>query len=214
MMSKLTQLAAVGATAFFLAAPTMALSATTFSGGSFGLSGDAFSDPGLVVNTNPNSGGPISLFSLDEGDSATFNLFRIWTEENSVEAGEDTIPQSIFVDFTFLDPMTNGTIGGEGVGNRILGGLFQEGEVTWDGPLQLMFGDGGLFEISLNDAVFNLGIFGLNDGEFWGADIAATVTLISDAAPVSAVPLPASALLLLSAVGGLGFASRRRRAAA
>ncbi|MEX2518331.1 MAG: VPLPA-CTERM sorting domain-containing protein [Paracoccaceae bacterium] len=212
-MSKFTQLVAAGATTFLLAVPTMALSATTFSGGSFGLSGDAFSDPGLVVNTNPNGGGPIADFSLNEGNSTTFSLFSIWTEEGSVENGEDTVPQAISVAFNFLDPAAGGSLGGETVGDIILGGILQEGEVTWDAPLELMFGDGGLFMISLSDATFNFGIGGLWPGEFFGANIEATVTLISDAAPVAAVPLPATALLLVSALGGLGFMSRRRRAA-
>ena len=67
------------AAALALAAPGAA-SAVTFSG-SWGVSGSALGDPGLVVRASPP--GAFS-FDLASGASASFNLFRIWSPEAAV----------------------------------------------------------------------------------------------------------------------------------
>jgi len=195
------------AAAALAAALPGAASALSFSG-TYGVSGSAFSDPGLVIQTAPSNGS--YAFNLDVGQSTTVKLFDIWTNENSV-GSDDTVPQSINVGFDMTDPVSTGNVSGSTVGNSLLFGLFQSGSVSWDGPLQLAFGKGGILSVMLNNATFNDGVFGLDEGQRHGAGIKATFTY--EQSP-SAVPLPAGLGLMAAGVGALGAAARRRKAAA
>ena len=177
--------------------------AKTFTGG-FNVSGDALSGPGLVVNTHPSGG--YGSFHLEEGESTTLHLFNIWTNERYINSGEDTVPQGINVDFKFNG--VGGTIGGESVGTKLFHGLFQGGSVSWDNPLELIVGRGEKLILSLSDADFNWGLFGTNPGYYHGAKVKLNATY-----EVAPVPLPASALLLLGGIAGLGVMRRRRKAA-
>ncbi len=209
MFSALRQAAAAGAATLLMAVlPSGAMSAVTFAG-SFSLDGSAFSDPGLVVNADPMSG-PVS-FDLDLGQSASFDLFDLWTNESYVNP-DDTAPQNIEVSFSFTSPVTAGALGGTTTGLSFFG-IYQAGEVVWDNPLSLSFGPAGdgLLLISLTDATFNAGYFGLDRGVRDGATIGATVSYVRAPSPV---PLPASALLLLGAVGGFAWLSGKQRRAA
>ncbi len=178
--------------------------------GDFAVSGDAFSDPGLVVHTNPQNGG--LNFDLEVGDSITFGLFDIWTEEGTIN-DDDTVPQSINVAFNFTNPVTSGTGEGESVGNTAFWGFFQWGEVSWNNPTQLTWGNTGVLELSLSDETFNFGKWwGLKEGERKGATVELTAKYVS--ADIAPVPLPASGLLLIGGLGGLAAFARRRRKAA
>ncbi|MCB6177055.1 VPLPA-CTERM sorting domain-containing protein [Rhodobacter sp. Har01] len=199
-MGLLSQLKTCAAAAAVLATTSVAAIAATFSG-SFALSGDAFSDPGLEVSASPMSGS--GSFDLDVGESLTFDLFDIWTNEESVN-WDDMVPNSINVAFTMTQPVASGTATGTTVGQ---GFVWQWGSVNWGAPLQIAFGNGGLLQIALSDETFNLGWFGLNEGPKKGATVQATATYVSAPAPV---PLPAGGLLLLGAMGAFAVVRRRK----
>lgn len=165
-------------------------------------------DPGLVIETYPSSGSFST--SLEVGDSVTGKLFSIWTNETDV-GPDDQIPKPISMAASFSSPDSfGGILDGETTGVRELFGFVQSGELTWDGPLTLAFGAGdtGRVTLALSDAAFNWGLFGLNEGPKWGANVYGTITY--DVAPV---PVPAALPMLLGAFGILGFAARRRLAA-
>lgn len=194
----------VVAIGFLVFAPSVAFAAT-FTG-NYGVSGDAFSDPGLVVEVDP-VGGSFSV-DLSVGETKIVHLFDIWTNETWVN-GDDRAPQSIDVAFNLLAPAGAGVLEGETKGS---GFFFQRGAVNWDDPLEIAFGpDGsGILSVVLNDATFNWGLFGLTPGEKYGAGIYAALTY-----EVAPVPLPAALPLLAGALGFLGLVGwRRRRASA
>lgn len=188
-----------------------AAGAVSFTG-SWAVTALNSSDPGLVVEVDP-SGGAGTTPGMAVGESISFDLFRIWTTEGSVNAGEDTVPKPIAVRFDFTDPVMSGIAGGSTAGLRIpdsgiVSGAVQKGVLSWDGPLVLNFGpqNSGKITIALADAVFNTGVFSLFGGEHFGADVRATLSY--DMAPV---PVPAALPLLLGGIGLLGAAGRRRR---
>ena len=207
MMSRAIGLAA--ALAAGLALPGAALAAT-FTGG-WTVDYNAF-DPGLAVAATPGAGA-VATPDLAVGDSYSFDLFRIWTDETTINSGEDTTPLPISVAFTFTNPVAGGVIAGVTEGERSgFFGTVHDGRVTWDAPLTVYFGagDSGRLTLSLGDATFNRGLFGLHGGEAYGATVSATLRY--DAAPAP-IPLPAALPLLGLGLGALGIAGRRRRGA-
>ncbi|ABV93490.1 hypothetical protein Dshi_1748 [Dinoroseobacter shibae DFL 12 = DSM 16493] len=206
----LKTLAAAGAA---VALSTAVAHAVTFTG-TFDVSGPAFSDPGLVVNVAPNPG-PVS-FTLSLGDSTTFDLFDIWTEEEALSFPEDTTAQDIFVafDFTAPPPPFTGTVSGETDGFVFGGSLSSVGRVTWGGTQTVFFGPfgDGVLELTLSDTEFNRGPlfeFGtLTPGAGFGGTVQLTASYITEATPI---PLPAAGWLLLAGVGGLGAMRKFRK---
>jgi hypothetical protein len=193
------------AAAALVAAAASPACATDFMGG-YTITALNDSDPGLVLNTAPiNTNFSFSLNNA--GDTASTNLFDLFTNETTVNS-DDKNPAKIAVDFTFTLPSAlTGTVGGSTEGKSKLFGLVQDGQVTWKGPATIDFGNGGVLQVSLNNATFNKGLFGLNPGENAGADITANFTLVSP----SAVPEPATWAMMLAGFGGLGVAMRRSR---
>lgn len=166
------------------------------------------SDPGLVVQTSNSQ--PSLNFNLNVGDSTTFDLFDIWTDETYVNA-DDTVAKPISVAFSFTNPdLFGGNVDGSTVGQSVLFGLIQYGQLTWDngGNATLDFwGGGGKLGVHLDDVIFNKGFFGLKEGESHGGTVEATFTL-------SAIPEPATWLTMIAGFGMIGAAMRRRRAIA
>ena len=174
----------------------------TISGGSV----SANSGDGLIIQTSLNLPATPFTFSLNDGESKSFKFFDIWTMESTVNP-DDKIARDISATLSFSDPLTNATIEGLTVGGSFLWGLTQWGEVKWDNLDPLNVG-GRIFRISLTDEVFNVGVFGLNDGRRYGATVKATVEQIGTH---SAVPDGGSTAMLLGlSLLGIGLVSRKR----
>ncbi|HEX5377755.1 MAG TPA: PEPxxWA-CTERM sorting domain-containing protein [Phenylobacterium sp.] len=163
-------------------------------------------DPGLKVHAT-DLPGAINLNLAHPGSSQIVNLFKLWTDEGSVQLFEDTVPKPISVRFNFIFPSAfGGSVDGDTYG---VWGVFQKGRVSWDGPTDLMFGKGGLLRVSLRDAHFNddCAFCGLHDGPASGATISAKFTLLANA-----VPEPATWAMMITGFGLVGMSIRRRRA--
>jgi hypothetical protein len=166
--------------------------------------GDAFSDPGLVIKTAFVAGLDNEIFDLENGESHTFDFFKIWTDEGSINT-DDLDDQDVTAVLGFdLPPGTQVHVEGSSTGLVAFYGLFQGGGVSWDGPVTVTTSD-RVFTVELSDEEFNWGLFGLNDGYRHGAIVEATVT------QVSAVPLPSAAWLGFVLLGGIATVRRIRR---
>ena len=135
-------------------------------------------------------------FSLTEGQSSGwFDFFElsVW--------GKGTSDYEVSATLAFSDPHASSTALGGGEYFTIFG-LISGGNLSWgsDASQQVGFGNGGLYTVQLQEG----SILGFGNT----AMVQARVML--DAAPV---PLPASALLLIAGLGGLGFVRMRRRTA-
>ena len=197
--------ATAAALALTLAAAAPA-AAETFAG-TYNVSVQA-SDPGLVLNWSPIAPG-LNFNLAAAGASTTFNLFSLWTDESSNQA-DDLVAKPIQVTLAFTLPTVfGGVINGQTVGESVFFGVFQDGKVTWNngGDALLNFGNGGQLLAHLDNATFNGGLFGLDEGQAAGANIASTFTLVH-----GAVPEPATwAMLILGfAMVGAGLRMRRR----
>lgn len=191
-----------------IAVPAMVEAAPITFSGSYGVTANN-SGPGLEVQTQNLLSDPFNI-DLSLGGSATKNLFKIWTDEETINP-DDGNAKDITVHFAFTAPPPpfGGNVGGGTVGEAELFGIIQYGKVTWDGPLTLNFGPNGdgILVITLSDEIFNYGFFGLNDGKRWGAIVEATFELTQLPTPA---PEPASIALLGAGLLGLGFVRRRR----
>ena len=118
-------------------------------------------------------------FQLDDGESFTFNFFNIWTDETTVNQGEDTVGKAIRATMHFVDPLTSQAISGVTIGGQFLWGLSQWGEVRWNGPVTVIVPGDRAFEIRLSNEKFNSGFTGLTEGQHHGATVRATITQIS-----------------------------------
>ena len=147
---------------------------------------------GLKVQASPDAGS--LLFDLDPGQSVWQFLFAINTTESTVNA-DDRVPVAASVNFNFVQPTAfSGTSTGDTEGVSLWSGFLQAGVLTWDnaGLKSLYFGNGGILDVYLEDAVFGLGIGGLTTSS---ADVNAKFTYRRS--PL-AVPEPT----LLALVGG------------
>lgn len=163
------------------------------------------SGPGLLVTTTLVGGLANVAFTIDDGQSSTFNFFRIAANESDVGA-DDTVPRSITAYLDFDAPDVTAEIGGDTFGRRVgFLGLTHQGRVEWDGPQLVSVGD-RTFSVSLNDATFGSGFLGLSSDR---GLIRATVTQVSS----RDVPEAGSTLVLLG-MGVTAMAFARRRATA
>ena len=197
LMLAAASLAAAGAFA------SSASAATTFDG-SYSASYNT-TDPGLVISTTPINSS--FSFSLNAGQSKSVALFKIFTDERSVDS-DDKSAKPISVTFDFTAPTTfGGSVNGATVGQSVLFGLFQDGQLTWSngGNALLGFGDGGELSVHVNNVTFDAGIGKL--GDLTGAG-----TVTADFKEISAsVPEPATWAAMLIGLFGMGAVLRRAK---
>ncbi len=146
----------------------------------------------------------------------TFTLFEINADEavnvpdpNGSPNDDDATARPINVNFTFSAPQNlpgggpDGIISGVTVG--VQGGQDDYGQVTWNGPATVNFGNYGLLTISLSNATFDT-------GDYESGKVKATFKL---SAPLAggAVPEPATWGMMIMGFGMAGATLRRRRTA-
>ena len=167
--------------------------------GSFTVSAHSNAATGLAVGTTNYFGtnilGPTSSFTSllvpDAGPPAFHfvDLFQIFAAESPPYAADDFVAQAISVTFNFTGAAAgSGTVTGTTVAN-----LFDEGELHWNGPLNIALSNSRIVTISLSDAQF---------GDSFNGVVVAQLS----------VPEPTT--LALFGVGLAGMLWRRRRAAA
>src|SRR5690606_17553058 len=102
-MSKAFKLAMAGLLAATVSVPAMA---TVFTG-TYTTTAHS-SGNGLLIQTTP--GAQNISFDIEQGGPSYTNnkLFRIWTDEGSVNFGEDTTPKAFTLTFNFDSPAFDG----------------------------------------------------------------------------------------------------------
>jgi len=160
-------------------------------------------DPGLMIETNVLNLDSI-FFNLNNNQSTTFDFFKIKADESAVNA-DDQNPSPILagLDFDLPDEMV--LLTGQTVGELSFTGFFQNGALTWDGPVVVTSG-GRIFQVELSDETFS-------SGSWWGlgkkgATVTATVTQLRSGQG-SPVPAPAAPLLVMVGLGLVGWLKRR-----
>lgn len=198
---KRTYLLAMSLVLGLAAAPAQAVSVT------YDLSGIELdlhtSGPGLVIQSEvlalPSS------FVLDDGDSFTFDAFRVWTNESSLNAA-DRVARDASATFMFSSPgFSSGTVTGSSNGQDVLGGLAQQGVLNWGGPALIATAT-ATYLVELTSVTFNTGPGGLSPGIANGAIVQATITQLT-----SVVPEPGTALMAALGAGSVGLMTLARR---
>lgn len=179
-----------------------------------GSSVTANTGDGLIISTQLDSGLSGRTFILDDGASTSFKFFRIWTTEDDV-GGDDTVAKSITATLDFAMPDLDASVPGSTTGIKtpvLFFGSYQYGKVTWNDPVTISALD-RTFTIDLNDAVFNEGWLGLNDGKCFGANITATITQTGSMTPQPQPTVPdggSTAMLVGLGLVGIGLLHRKQ----
>ncbi|SHG73624.1 VPLPA-CTERM protein sorting domain-containing protein [Cognatiyoonia sediminum] len=153
---------------------------------------------GAAIFAEPSADLDNEIFDLGVGDSYSFDFIDF-----SIVDVESFIGGGLFaVEATLAFEAPGGSVSDSGFGGfGTFAGFLSGGVLEWTtGTQQVSLDDGTVFTVELEEG----SVFGFGNS----ATAQATVTL--DVAPV---PLPASSLLLLAGLSGLGIAARRKRAA-
>jgi len=192
-----------------------AASATTFSG-DYDVYGYWNNDNGgLNIDIDDLNNGHFNVSGLDFGESQTFNLFQISSDENinvpSSGSDHDTTAKPINVSFTFSAPMNlpgspDAVISGTTVamqGDWWNGGDY--GQLSWSAPATVNFGNYGVLTITMLNTEFD------DDGN---SNVKAKFSLAAPSvAGIGAVPEPATWGMMIMGFGLAGATIRRRRTA-
>ena len=150
-------------------------------------------------------------FDLEEGQSSGQFLFATFGTDEEWVNDDDVIPGTVMAILDFISPALQQGIEGVSVGTVGPAEFFQGWTLTWNDPVTVFFGNGGVFEITLTDTSFESGWWQGPDGCDCPCptpgQVFAEITLI--AAPV---PVPAAVWLLGS--GLIGLIGLRRKMAA
>lgn len=170
------------------------------------VTGDAFSEPGLVMEYSLNTNLDNLSFDLDVGQTSSEFLFaKFFTNESWINK-DDKDAQSLTanVDFDIPDSIfgIDGTSNGTKAGYR---GRTQGWEISWDSPQTFSYGNGGSFLLSLSDASFEKGFWLGPDGYDCGSRVFATITNLANP-----VPEPGTMLLMGFGLAGLIGYNRKR----
>ena len=170
------------------AAPLSSASATLGSSVCFACSINATLSPGL---------GSVA-FSLNEGESKTFDFFRL--SVNGIGAAFAEVTATLA-----FDSLSGVSVTANGDGMFVtFRGIISAGALLWnDFPVLVNTGDGSLFSVLFSD------IAGFTIGN--SADVTATVTALRTSAPSAAVDEPGALHLVLTAFTIVAALLMRRR---
>lgn len=147
---------------------------------------------GCSVHTTLDSNLGSQSFSLSQGQSDTFNFFKIKVD------GLGSADVDVTADLAFTLPADLTVVGSGSGGYFTIFGVVSGGHLTWDEPAPVTLSDGSVFDVDLS----NISAFGLGNS----AEVTATVTACD-----VATPEPASLALLGTGLLGAALLRFRKR---